>query len=128
MLREAFRINRMRVTPESGKSHEINVTASEHLLFSGQLSFGCLGRTSGCEPKCDFSQAYPGGRGSRRAENTCTRLQPSTRLGVTSPSRISLTLPKPYLGILVLGQDSDKSHFGSHPGPAIGLTAGTVSH
>ena len=32
-----------------------------------------------------------------------------------SPSRISLTLPKPYLGILVLGPDSDKSHFGSHP-------------
>nr|VFJ68808.1 MAG: RNA polymerase primary sigma factor [Candidatus Kentron sp. FM] len=32
-----------------------------------------------------------------------------------SPSRISPTLPKPYLGILVLGQDSDKPHFGSHP-------------
>ena len=32
-----------------------------------------------------------------------------------SPSRISLTLPKPYLGILVLGPDSDKPHFGSHP-------------
>ena len=41
--------------------------------------------------------------------------QPQARLGVTSPSRISLTLPKAYLGILVLGQDSDKSHFGSHP-------------
>nr|VFJ77079.1 MAG: hypothetical protein BECKFM1743C_GA0114222_109602 [Candidatus Kentron sp. FM]VFJ77169.1 MAG: hypothetical protein BECKFM1743A_GA0114220_109662 [Candidatus Kentron sp. FM] len=46
-------------------------------------------------------------------------------LAGASPSRISLTLPKPYLGILVLGQDSDKSHFGSHP---LGRTITTTSY
>ena len=75
----------------------------------------------GCEPKCDFSQAPTGGRGDSEPKIPAPGCQPQARLGVTSPSRISLTLSKPYLGILVLGQDSDKSHFGSlyYPGKKV---------
>nr|VFJ57580.1 MAG: hypothetical protein BECKFM1743C_GA0114222_102026 [Candidatus Kentron sp. FM] len=70
---------------------------------------------AGCEPKCDFSQAPTGGRGDSEPKIPapgCNRGHGSVG---ASPSRISLTFPKPYLGILVLGPDSNKSHFGSHP-------------
>nr|VFJ49636.1 MAG: hypothetical protein BECKFM1743A_GA0114220_100743 [Candidatus Kentron sp. FM]VFJ50313.1 MAG: hypothetical protein BECKFM1743C_GA0114222_100834 [Candidatus Kentron sp. FM]VFK10012.1 MAG: hypothetical protein BECKFM1743B_GA0114221_101254 [Candidatus Kentron sp. FM] len=69
----------------------------------------------GCEPKCDFSQAPTEGRGDSEPKMPARGCNLRHGSAEASPSRISLTLPKPYLGILVLGQDSDKLHFGSHP-------------
>nr|VFJ51461.1 MAG: hypothetical protein BECKFM1743C_GA0114222_100974 [Candidatus Kentron sp. FM]VFK08390.1 MAG: hypothetical protein BECKFM1743B_GA0114221_100686 [Candidatus Kentron sp. FM] len=60
--------------------------------------------STGCEPKCDFSQAPTGGRGSCRAENTCTRLQPSTRLGRSLALPEALPFRNHTLGFLFLAK------------------------
>nr|VFK08014.1 MAG: hypothetical protein BECKFM1743B_GA0114221_100563 [Candidatus Kentron sp. FM] len=64
-----------------------------------------------CEPKCDFSQVPTGGRGDSEPKIPAPGCNCGHGSAGASPSRISLTLPKPYLGIFVLGSDSDKSHF-----------------